>query len=136
MEIRKDILQKFIDENGNYLIDQRMISRWGHTRLEDEYYGMFLSPNVDRAYSGKKIGEMPFDDVERLANTEIMTNIHLGGTYPPFQYGILAKNFICLEKVTCDPQELIHECYVQKIKDYYKAIELMKKLTEQSVKKQ
>ena len=127
MRIRKDVLQKFIDESGNYLLGERYIEGFG--RSKDEWHAVFLSPSVDRDLWDKKIGEMPYDTVEAFAEKEIMTNLHLGGTYPPFQYGIRYRDFISLEKVTCNANELINKCYQEKIKDYHKVVELMKELT-------
>lgn len=129
MKIRKDVLQKFIDESGNYLLGQRYVEGMGALQGKDEWYAVFLSPNIDRELWGKKVGELPYDTVEAFAEKEIMTNLHLGGTYPPFQYGIRYKDFISLEKVTCDSNTLINKCYQEKIKDYYKVIEVMNELT-------
>ncbi len=132
MKINKDILQKFIDESGNYLIGNRYVEGMGASKGKDEWYAVFLSPNIDRNLWDKKIGELPFDTVESFAEKEIMTNIHLGGTYSPFQYGIRYKDFISLEKVTCDSNELIDVCYKEKITDYYRVLEKMKELNPKS----
>lgn len=126
MEIRKDILQKFIDENGNYLIGQRYIKDWNGNK--DEWQTYFISPNIDRELWDKKIGELPFDVVDNFANKDIMTNICLGDIYAPFQYGIRYKDFIHLEKVICKPNELINRCYKENITDYYKVLKLMKEI--------
>ena len=128
--MNKDILQKFIDEGGNYLIGNRYVEGFGASRGKDDWYSVFLSPNIDRELWGKKIGELPYDTVEKFANKEIMTNIHLGGIYPPFQYGIRYKDFISLEKVTCNPNKLIDKCYQEKITDYDMVIEAMRTLTQ------
>ena len=127
MKIRKDILQKFIDENGNYLLGEKYTDGFG--RNKDEWHAVFISPNIDRDLWGKKIGELPYDTVEAFAEKEIMTNLYLGETYPPFQFGIRYRDFISLEKVTCNPNDLINKCYQEKIKDYHKVVELMKELT-------
>lgn len=129
MKINKDILQKFIDENGNYLIGQRYVEGMCASKGKDQWYAVFLSPNISRDLWGKKIGELPYDTVEAFAEKDIMTNIHLGGTYPPFQYGIRYKDFISLEKVTCNANELINKCHQEKITDYYKIIEVMRGFT-------
>lgn len=128
MEIRKEILQKFIEENGEYLIGQRYVK--GYRNNDDEWQTFFLSPSVDAKLWNKKIGELPFDIVNDFADKDILTNISLGDLYPPFQYGIRYKDFIALEKVTCKPNELINKCYAEKITDYYKVLELMKELQD------
>lgn len=128
MRLRKEILQKFIDESGNYLLGQRYVEGLGASQGKNEWYSVFLSPNIDRDLWDKKIGELPYDMVENFADKEILTNIHLGGTYPPFQYGIRYKDFINLEKITCNVNELIDKCYQGKITDYYKILEVMKEL--------
>ena len=130
MKLRKEILQKFIDESGHYLIGQRFVEGFGASQGKDEWYAVFVSPNVDRDLWDKKVGELPFDIVENFAEKEILTNIHLGGTYPPFQYGIRYKDFINLEKITCNANELIDKCYQEKITDYYKILEVMKELKQ------
>jgi hypothetical protein len=128
MEIRKDILQKFIDEDGNYLICQRYIEHYG--RCENEFQAVFVSPNIDRELWGKKIGELSFDTVYGFAKKAIITNIHLGGTYQPFQHGILYGDFVFAEKLTCNANRLIHACYEEEITDYYKVLEKMKQFTD------
>jgi hypothetical protein len=130
MSIRKDILQKFIDEGDDYLIGNRYVEGMGASRGKDDWYAVFLSANIDRELWGKKIGELPYNTVENFAEKEIMTNLHLGGTYPPFQYGIRYKDFISLEKVTCNSNELINKCYQENIKDYYEVVKIMKELTQ------
>lgn len=129
MKMRKDILQKFIDESGNYLIGKRFVEGMGAAQGKDEWYTVFLSPNVDRELWGKKIGELPYDTVEAFAEKEIMTNVYLGGTHPPFQYGIRHKDFVSIEKVTCNANDLIHKCYQEKITDYFKVLAAMKNLS-------
>jgi hypothetical protein len=127
--MKEDILQQFIDESGNYLIGQRYVEGMGASEGKDEWYAVFLSPNIDRELWGKKIAELPFRRVMDFADKEIMTNIHLGGTYTPFQYGIKYKDFISLKKITCDVNELLFHCYKEKITDYYKILEIMETLT-------
>lgn len=128
--MKEDILQQFIDESGNYLVGQRYVEGMGASRGKDEWYAVFLSPNIDRDLWDKKILDLPYKVVRDFADKEIMTNIHLGGAYPPFQYGIRHKDFISLRKVTCNPNELINKCYQEKIRDYYKVLELMEEMTE------
>lgn len=126
--MRKEVLQKFIDENGNYLVGNRYVEGSGAAAGHNEWHAMFLAPNTTRDLWGKKIGEMPYDTVIEFADREILTNIHLGKSYSPFQYGIRYKDFIDIEKVTCNANELINKCYSEDIKDYHKVIELMKSL--------
>lgn len=127
-KMKKDILQKFIDNNGDYLIGQRYTKGWKHN--PDTWETVFLSPTIDRKLLGKKIGELPFDLVEEFNDSEIRENIFAGKSYNPFQWGIKIGHFICLEKVTCNLNELIHKCYEEDITDYYKVIEVMKSLTK------
>jgi hypothetical protein len=126
--MRIDILQKFIKENGEYLIGNRYIEGMGASRGQDRWEAILLTPDVDREYWVDDLGEMPFNKVESFANEEIKTIIHLGRTYQPFQYGIRRKDFINLEKVTCKPMELVVKCYEENISDYYKIIEAMREL--------
>lgn len=130
MRINKDILQQFIDESGNYLIGNRYVEGFGASRGKDEWYAVFISPNIDRELWDKKIGELPYDTVNNFASKEIMTNLHLGGSYPPFQYGIRYGDFIALKKVDCNSNELIDICYKEKITDYYKVVEKMEELSK------
>lgn len=124
----KTILQKFIDENGNYLIGQRFVKGMGASRGNDTREAIFLAPDVKREYWVEDIGKMTYDEVEAFASEELKTIIHLGKNYPPFQNGILRKDFITLEKVTCPAMELIVKCYQENISDYYKVLEVMKSL--------
>jgi hypothetical protein len=124
----KTILQKFIDESGNYLIGQRFVEGMGASRGNDTWEAIFLTPDVKREYWVKDIGKMTYDEVEAFASEELKTIIHLGKNYPPFQYGIRRKDFIALEKVTCPAMELIVKCYQENISDYYKVLEVMKSL--------
>ena len=128
--MEEDILQQFIDSSGDYLIGQRYVKGMGASSGKDDWYAVFLSPNIDRELCGKKIVDLPYGVVKDFAEKEIMTNIHLGDTYPPFQYGIKYKDFISLRKITCDANKLIHRCYKDKIKDYYKILEVMEEMTE------
>lgn len=127
--MKKEILQQFIDQDGSYLIGQRYVKGMGAAEGKDEWYAVFLSPNVGRELWNKKVGELPYDVVEEFANREIMTNIHLGGTYSPFQHGIIYKDFISLRKVECNPNELIHRCFTEKLTDYHKILELMEEMS-------
>lgn len=129
MEIRKDVLQKFIDKGGKYLIGQRYVKGAGSSQGKDEWYTVFISPNIDRELWDKKIGELPYDVVYNFAQKDILTNIHLGGTHPPFQYGIRYGDFIYIEEVTCDSQELLNRCFQEKRTDYYEVLKIMKELT-------
>jgi hypothetical protein len=129
MDMRKDVLQKFIDENGNYLIGQRYVEGFGASRGKDSWEAIFLAPGVSRDYWVDDIGKMSYDEVVRFGDEEIQTIIHLGNNYQPFQFGIRRKDFTQLEKVTCKPMELIIKCYQENISDYYDVIKLMKELT-------
>jgi len=125
--MRKDILQKFIDEGDSYLIGLK------HTDFlngKSEQYAIFLSPDIDRELWDKKIGELTYNIVENFANKEIITNIYLGREFPPFQRGLRYKDIIILEKVTCNANELIHKCYTENITDFYKIKELMEELNK------
>lgn len=126
----KTILQKFIDENGNYLIGQRFVEGMGAARGNDTWEAIFLAPDVKREYWVEDIGKMTYDEVEAFASEELKTIIHLGKSYSPFQYGIRRKDFITLEKVTCPAMELIVKCYQENISNYYKVLEAMKSLTK------
>lgn len=128
--MKKEILQKFISENRNYLIGYRYVEGIGASRGEDTWEAIFLSPNVKREYWVEDIGKMTFDEVTAFADEELQTIIHLGNNYAPFQYGIRRKDFIALEKVTCRPMDLIAKCYQEDISDYYKVLEVMKALTD------
>ena len=129
MRIRKDVLQKLIDEGGSYLLVNRYIEGLGAAQGKDEWQALIISPNIPREYWDKKIGELPFDLVEKLAETDSRTCIHLGKTYSPFQYGIYYKDFIQVEKLDCPIMELILRCYKEDIKDFHKALEIAKDLT-------
>ena len=126
--MRKDILQKFIQLNGEYAIGNRYVEGYGSSKSYWET--ILLAPDVDRDYWVDDIGKLPFDDVEKFANSEFKTIIHLGKSFAPFQYGIRRKDFIAIEKVTCPPMELVIRCYNDDVKDYYKVLEIMKELTK------
>lgn len=127
--MRKEILQQMIENNGEYLVGERYIKAYGSSYSKDTREAILLSPNIDRKLWNAKIGELPFDLVINFADEEIISTIHLGNEYPPFQFGIKRKDFINLKKVTCKPMELILKCYTEKITDYYKVLEVMEKLT-------
>lgn len=127
--MKKDILQKFIDENGNYLIGQRFVEGMGASRGNDTWEAIFVAPDVKREYWVEDIGKMTYDEATAFADEELKTIIHLGKNYSPFQYGIRRKEFITLEKVTCPAMELIVKCYQEDISDYYKVLEIMKSLS-------
>lgn len=126
--MNKDILQKFIDNNADYLIGNRHIKGMGASIGQDEWEAVLLAPAVKKEFWGKDIGALPYDDVVSFADEEITTIIHLGDTYSPFQYGIKRKDFVNLEIVTCKPMDLIVRCHQGKINDYYEVLEVMKSL--------
>lgn len=128
MEIRKDILQKLIDEGGSYLLVNRYLEGFGASKEKGEWQALIISPNIPMKYWDKKIGELPFDMVKELADTDSRSCIHLGKTYSPFQYGVYYKDFIQVEKLDCPIMELILRCYQEDITDYYKALEIAKEL--------
>ena len=127
--MRKDILQQFIDENGEYLIGNRYMEGSGAARGHDTWEAILVAPDVKREYWVKDIGQLPYDDVEVFANEEIKSIIHFGNNYSPFQYGIRRKDFINLKKITCKPMDLVVKCYQENISDYYKVLEVMESLT-------
>jgi len=126
--MNKDILQKFVQFNGDYLLGQKYTKSFRGSN-EDTLEAILLTPDVDREYLVEDIGKLPFDSIEKFANQEIKTIIHLGKEYGPFQYGTQRKDFITLEKITCPAMDLVVRCYNEKITDYHKAIEIMKELT-------
>jgi len=127
--MKKEILQQFIDTgNAGYFIAQRKQSNFG--KGTDDYTALFITPEVDRKYWNKKVGEMSFDEVEAFNSEEIKTNLHLGKSYGPFQFGVYRNQIVNMTEVTCDSWDLIFKCRELKISDYYKVIELMKELTE------
>ncbi len=129
MKINKDILQKFIDNSGEYLLVNRYKEGFGASQGKDEWEAIVMSPNVDRKLWGKKVGEMPFDDVEQFANQDIRSCIHLGNTYSPFQYGIYHKDMIdvfVLKDIKI--MDFIFRCYSDNITDFWKAKELAESL--------
>ncbi len=128
--MNKDILQKFIQLNGDYVLGNRYQEGMGANRGNDTWEAIFLSSKVKEKFWVDDIGKLSFDDVEKFADEEIEAVIHLGKTYQPFQYGIRRKDFIQLEKVTCNPMELIIRCYTEDVKDYYKILKIMQELTE------
>lgn len=130
--MNKQILQKFIDNNGEYLLGQRYIKGYGASHGNDTWEAILLAPNVSREYWTDNIGTLPWDEVEKFANEEIKTIVHLGDTYAPFQYGIRYKDFIELTKVTCKPMDLVVKCYSENITDYYKIKKIMEELTKPS----
>ena len=128
--MKKDILQKFIDLNGKYLIGQRLV-KYHRSDVDDDYQTFLLAPDVSREFWVDDIGTIPFNDVKRFSDEEIRTNINLGKEFSPFQYGITRNSFINLKEVTCKPMELVLKCYKENITDYYKVIEAMESLTHQ-----
>lgn len=128
--MEEDILQQFIDSSGKYLIGQKYVKGFGAMDGKDEWYAVFLSPNIDRELWDKKIVDLPYKVVKAFAQKEILTNIYLGDVYPPFQYGVRYKDFTSLREVTCVPNELIYKCYKENITDYYKVLEVMEELTK------
>jgi len=122
--MEKDVLQKMIDSNGRYLIANRRGS-------DGDQQAIFIGPNVSREYWVDDIGKLPYDDVQRFAKEELMTIIHLGSEYGPFQYGIYRDQITQVTEVTCESMKLIVHCYQNKIRDYYKVLEAMKLLTEE-----
>jgi len=129
MRIHKDVIQKIIEHDGAYLIANRYCEGMGASRGKDEWYAMFISIPVPMEMYDKRVDDLSFGMVEKFVETEITTCLHLGKSYPPFQYGIRPKDIIAVEKVTCDSNELIARCYQENIKDYYKVIEIMKEMT-------
>jgi hypothetical protein len=129
--IDKDILQKFIDNSSDYLIGRRVIHFhvWG-TNDTDE--AIFLAADIARDMWNVKLGELQYDKVVNFADEEIKTVIHLGKDYSPFQYGIRRKDFMQLMTVTCNPNKLIHECYINNVSDYYEVVKIMEKLTKEN----
>jgi hypothetical protein len=125
--MKKDILQKFILFNGEYVIGNRCVESMCEALNSRDT--ILLAPDVDREYWVDDIGKLPFDTVVKFANEEIKSIIHLGKSYQPFQYGVQRKDFIQLEKVTCKPMELIIRCYNDNVKDYNKVLKIMKELT-------
>jgi len=99
--MKKDILQQLIDNNGEYLIGNRFIKGMGASEGKDTWEAILLAPDVDREYWVPDIGKLPYDVVDKFANDEIKSIIHLGNNYSPFQYGIRRRDFIQLKKVTC-----------------------------------
>lgn len=130
-KIKVEILQKMIDGGGKYFLVNRYVEGMGASRGKDEWYAMVISPNVPRDLWGKKIMELPYKEVVDFSESDLMTNIHLGKTYQPFQYGIKNGDFIDLIEITCRPMELVIKCYEENITDYYKAKEIMKSLTKE-----
>lgn len=133
MKIRKDILQKIIDHSGAYLLVNRYVEGMGASRGKDEWHAMFVSIPIERELYEQKVDDLKYSQVEKLAEKEIVTCIHLGKSYPPFQWGIRVKDLIDVEKITCDSNELINRCYQEDIKDYWKAKEIMVELTKKEV---
>ena len=128
--MKRNILQKFISNNGEYLIGHRYVKGYGASCGKDNWEAILLAPDVDREYWVDDIGKLSFDKVEKFSKEEIKSIIHLGNNYSPFQYGIKREDFIELIKITCKPMDLIVKCYQENISDYYKVIEVMKELTE------
>lgn len=130
MEI--NILQKFIDSSGKYLVGQKYNKGWRNN--SDTWNTVFLSFSVPTELFGKKVNDLPYSEVKKLNDTETPANIYAGKSYTPFQYGVRLGNFISLEEVTCDFNELIHKCYEDNITDYIEVIKLMKSMTAKNIK--
>lgn len=123
MKIDTQVLQQIVDNNGNYLVGQRVDSF-------KESYAVFFSPNIEHSLIKAKVEELPYKIVDKFASSDVITNLFLGDYHPPFQWGIRYGEFINVEQVTCNSWELIIKCHQEKIRDYWEVTKLIKDLTK------
>lgn len=126
-----DILQKLIDNNGEYLLVQRYTKSYNQMS-DDTWETLLVSPNIPYELQGKKLVDEPYKVVEKFSDTDARSCIHLGDNYSPFQYGMYYKDFIHAEKIDCKIMELITKCYTENITDYWKVLDVVKGLTKKN----